>query len=77
MSKILNTIIDNCVNSFTKDNIIKQKIENDIINPIFIKGYLKLKPYLFILLYMYGIIVLLLIIIILLLILKKNKNYYV
>ena len=72
MSKFFNSIIDNCVDKISNDDSLKNKLENDIINPAFFKAYIKLKPYIFIILYMYGIIVLLLIIIILLLIFKKK-----
>jgi len=72
MSKIFNNIIDNCVEKFSNDETIKNKLENDVINPAIIKAYIKLKPYIFIILYMYGIIVLLQLVIILLLIFKKK-----
>ena len=72
MSKIFNNIIDNCVEKLSNDENIKNKLEKDIINPAIIKAYSKLKPYMFVVFYMYGIIVLLQLVIILLLIFKKK-----
>jgi len=72
MSKIFNNIIENFVEKLSNDDSIKKRLENDVINPAIFKAYFKLKPYILIILYMYGIIVLLQIVIILLLIFKKR-----
>jgi hypothetical protein len=72
MSKVFNTIIENCINKMYQDAEIKEKLEKDVINPIIYKAYCKCKPYIYMILYMYGIIVLLLVIIILLILFKKK-----
>jgi hypothetical protein len=72
MSKLFNNIIDTCVEKIKNDDNIKNKLENELFNPAFLKAYIRLKPYILYILYMYGVIVLLLIIIILLLIFKKK-----
>lgn len=73
MSKVLNTLIDNCINKMYQDGEFREKLEKDVINPIIYKVYCKSKPYIYTIMYMYCIIVLLLIIIIVLILFKKNK----
>ena len=72
MSKVFNTIIDNCINRMYQDGEIKEKLEKDVLNPLIYKAYCKCKPYIYTILYMYGIIVLLLVIIIILILFKKK-----
>ena len=73
MSVLLDNLLDKCILNI-KDEKIKIKIEKEIINPLINETCAKAKPYLFTLLYMYGIIVLLLIIIIAILLLKNNNT---
>lgn len=72
MSKFLSSVIDN-INKLSSDEEVKQKMEKDIVNPLVSKGYDKLKPYLFMMLYMYILIVVLLFIIIILIIIPRKQ----
>ena len=71
MSKVIEKILDNCISNFNNDENFKFKIENEILNPFMQKGYKKLKPYVHIIFYLYGILIVLLLIIIILIIKKK------
>jgi hypothetical protein len=71
MSLVIDKILDKCIVNI-KDEKIKYKIETEIIDPIIYQISIKAKPYLFTLLYMYGIIVLLQIIIIVIILFKKK-----
>lgn len=74
MSKVFNSIIDNCIARMYNDEEIKAKLEKDVLNPLIHKAYGKSKPYIYIILYMYGVIVLLLVIIILLILFRQVKS---
>lgn len=73
MSKIVNSIIDDYIETMSSDTITKDKIEKNMLNPIVHKAYIKCKPYLSLLLYMYSIIIFFLIIIIILIIRTKKS----
>lgn len=72
MSIVFDNLLEKCISNI-KDEKIKIKVEKEIINPLVNEIYFRTKPYLFTLLYMYGVIVLLLTIIIAMLLLKNNR----
>lgn len=74
MSIFLDNLLDTCIINIKNDHKMKTKLEKEIFNPLINETCCKAKPYLFTLLYMYGIIVLLLIIIIAILLLKNNNS---
>jgi ABC-type lipoprotein release transport system permease subunit len=71
MSKLINNLFENFIDKIKNDEKIKDRLKNDLINPTIVTAYIRIKPYLYILLYLYSIIVLLLLIIIILLCKKK------
>jgi hypothetical protein len=72
MVKVFKDLLNKCIDNLSNDDEIKFKIENDILVPIIQKSYIKMKPYLLTMIYMYCTIVLLLIIIIMLILFKKK-----
>jgi len=73
IDKIVKNMIDNIIVEINKyDN--KKKIENDIINPIFVIFADKIYPYVSLLFIMYSLNLFLIIIILILIIIYNKKN---